>query len=452
MNTLPSVQVQRYVSRDSKVTFVFSDVSKQVTIGDHTYLIGQTIGKSNALVMDAYPIGETHKNTKLPPLCLKIAEHGLIDLDDKKIQYINDHPDDFTRIYNYGSNVTFNTDIIFDYFSFGKSIDICIMEKVSTTLSQVCKNVETSQEQFSLRFLNFITQRLLAIINDLTEHGYYYIDLKPANIGLIDAGNHVSLKLIDVDSITDDTRHALGTYYTSGKVSPNINITRLQYLNIFFTVISLLFFDHVHVMCSVDYSKFNYDEAMRLYMNWFNPNNSKQHSKWLYSSEVNCVYYKYALLIGTYKIIENYLSKPDFSMNEVLYDFNEIVKAVSNVITNNQDHKSYYFEFIAQCLVVMFLIFLCSPKDIPKLVNKYMKSTLISYQSKDFEVANTSVKDIFIEPQVLIGVSIVNAMRRYITSYCNDQSCNALRKYGDYFLNTDSTKNDISYNQRILFD
>ena len=138
-------------------------------------------------------------------------------------------------------------------------------------------------------------------------------------------------------------------------------------------------------------------------------------------------------------------------MNDVLINFNEIVKTVSNVISLNQDHKSYYFEYIAQCLVVMFLIFLCSPDDIPKLVNTYMKSKLVPYQGKYFTESYTSVKDSFIEPQVLIGVSIVNAMRKYITKYCNDTSCEALRKYGDYFLNTDNTKDDISYNQRMLF-
>lgn len=447
---VPPAQVFKFVSLDSKVTFVFSNASNQVMINKHAYLIGNIIGKSNALVMDVFPINATLDNPNVP-LCLKIAKHGLIDLNDEKIKYINAHGDDFTSVYEYVPAATFDTDISIANITFGKTIDICIMEKVTTTLSQVCMRLEASQEQFSFRFLNFVTQRLLEIVNNLTAAGYYYTDLKPANIGLTFIGNQVVLKLIDIDSISKNMYYTLSTYYTSGKVSPKINITRLQYLNIFFTVISMLFFDHAHIMCSVDYSKFNYDQAMRLYMNWFNPINSKQHDKWLRSSEVECVYYKYALLIGTYKIIEEYLNKPDFTMNDVLINFNEIVKTVSNVISLNQDHKSYYFEFIAQCLVVMFLIFLCSPDDIPKLVNTYMKSKLVSYQGKYFTESYISVKDSFIEPQVLIGVSIVNAMRKYITKYCNDTSCAALRKYGDYFLNTDNTKDDISYNQRMLF-
>lgn len=447
---VPHAQVYKFVSLDSKVTFVFSNVLNQVVIDNHAFNIGNVIGKSNALVMDVFPINATLDNPNAA-LCMKIAKHGLINLDNKKIKYINTHEDDFTSVYEYVPAATFDTDISIANITFGKTIDICIMEKVTTTLSQICMRVESAQEQFSFRFLNFVTQRLLAIVNSLTAAGYYYTDLKPANVGFtLIGGDQVVLKLIDIDSISDDIHQVLSTYYTSGKVSPKINIIRLQYLNIFFTVISLLFFDHAHVMCSVDYSKFNYDQAMRLYMNWFNPINSKQHDKWLRSSEVECVYYKYALLIGTYKIIEDYLNKPDFTMNDVLMDFNAIVKTVSNVISLNQDHKSYYFEFIAQCLVVMFLIFLCSPNDIPELVNTYMKSKLISYQSKYFTESNTSAKDSFIEPQVLIGVSIVNAMRKYITKYCNDTSCAALRKYGDYFLNTDNTKDDVSYNQRML--
>lgn len=442
--------IHKIVSIDSKVTFVFSNVLNQVIIDNHAFNVGNVIGKSNALVMDVFPANVVLKDPSVS-LCLKIAKHGLIDLNDEKIQYINTHGDDFTGVYEYGSNVRFDLDISIANISFGKVIDICIMEKVTTTLSQVCMRLQSTQQQFSFRFLNFVTQRLLEIINNLTAAGYYYTDLKPANVGLTIYGNQITIKLIDVDSISNDIHHVLSTYYTSGKVSPNINITRLQYLNIFFTVISLLFLDHAPVMCSVDYSKFNYDQAMRLYMNWFNPINSKQHSKWLSSSNVDCVYYKYALLIGTYKIIEDYFKTPDFTMNDVLMNFNAIVKVVSNVITNNQDHKSYYFEFIAQCLVVMFLIFLCSPADIPELVNTYMKSKLVPYQSKYFPETYLSAKDIFIEPQVLIGVSIVNAMRRYITKYCTDSSCVALKKYGDYFLNTDNTKDDISYNQRILY-
>lgn len=447
---VPHTQVFKFVSLDSKVTFVFSNASNQVMINKHAFLIGNVIGKSNALVMDVFPINATLDNPNVP-LCLKIAKHGLIDLNDEKIKYINAHEDDFTSVYEYAPNVRFDTDISIANVTFGKSIDICIMEKVTTTLNQVCMRLESSQEQFSFRFLNFVTQRLLEIINNLTAAGYYYTDLKPANIGLTLIGGQVVLKLIDIDSISNNIHQVLSTYYTSGGVSPNINIIRLQYLNIFFTVISLLFLDHAPVMCSVDYSKFNYDQAMRLYMNWFNPINSQQHSKWLRSSNVGCIYYKYALLIGTYKIIEDYLNKPDFTMNDVLINFNEIVKTVSNVISLNQDHKSYYFEYIAQCLVVMFLIFLCSPDDIPKLVNTYMKSKLIPYQSKYFTESYISAKDSFIEPQVLIGVSIVNAMRKYITKYCNDASCVALRKYGDYFLNTDNTKDDISYNQRMMY-
>lgn len=442
--------IHKIVSINSKVTFIFADVLKEIIIDDHAFIVGNIIGKSNALVMDVFPVDVTFTDPSVS-LCLKIAKHGLIDLDDEKIQYINTHNDDFTRVYEYASNVKFDLDISIANILFGKSIDICIMEKVTTTLSQVCMRLQSSQQQFSFRFLNFVTQRLLEIINNLTAAGYYYTDLKPANVGLTLIGDQVVLKLIDIDSISNNIHQVLSTYYTSGNVSPNINITRLQYLNIFFTVISLLFLDHAPVMCSVDYSKFNYDQAMRLYMNWFNPMNSQQHSKWLRSSNVDCIYYKYALLIGTYKIIEDYLNKPDFTMNDVLINFNAIVKTVSNVITLNQDHKSYYFEYIAQCLVVMFLIFLCSPNDIPELVNTYMKSKLVSYQSKYFTESYIAAKDLFIEPQVLPGVSIVNAMRRYITKYCTDTSCVALRKYGDYFLNTDNTKDDIAYNQRMMY-
>ena len=134
-------------------------------------------------------------------------------------------------------------------------------------------------------------------------------------------------------------------------------------------------------------------------------------------------------------------------MRDVLNNFDTIVKKVSMVISNKQNHKSYYFNFIARSLVVMFLVFMCRPDDIPRMVYTCMKLPIITndglpistaIQNKFFSQVYVFTSDNFIEPQVLIGVSIVNSMRKYITSYCTDDSCIGLKKYGEYFLNADT--------------
>lgn len=435
------------VSSDSRVTLKFTDVLSQIVINNKLYNVGWLLGKSNAIVLDVAPDFITLEDPSAS-MCLKIAKHGFIDLDEHKIKYINSHPDDFTHVYEFESHLIFNEQIIIDNINFGTDLDICIMEKVTATLHDTCKSIQGSPYNFSFRFINFVTQRLIEIVTNLVTAGYYYTDLKPGNIGIIVYGDQIVMKLIDVDSISRLSHQMLSTYYTAGGISPRLNIIRLQYLNVFFTVISLLFNDNPQIMCSADYSKFNYDQAMRLYMNWFNPMNSQQHSDWLNSRSISCIYYKYALLVGVYKIIEVHLG-PDFRMEDVLNKFDEIVKVVSKVITNDQDHKSYYFEYIARCLVVMFLIFKCLPDDIPRLVNDLMTADIVSdgvplstkIRNKFFTQKYMYVVDAFIEPEVLVGVSIVNAMRRYIVKFCTDESCSGLRAYGDYFLNADYTGN-----------
>lgn len=434
-----------------KFKFVKKTLSS-VTIGEHVYPIGKVLGKSRAIVFNI-------KSGK--PMCLKIARHGDIKLNERKLEYLRNHTDDFTAIYDYVSDVPLNRELILNGVNLTDRVDICVLEKVDLTLDKLCDMIRTrknfSKIQFSVEFLSYLTIKLIIIANNLLLNHLCYADIKAANIGINIRNNKVYVKLIDVDTI--DASDTLFTWHTSGRISPNINIKRIQYLNIFFTIFSLLFLNQPSQMCSSNYSEFYKDGNIYNYMSWFNDDSNRaKYSSW-FSKGLKCTEYKYALLVGTYKIIVDSFENQPLTLQKIFENYGEIVRNVSTIITRHYNISKYdsFFTFISQCLVIMVLLFVCPPEHVLYIVNNVLQapphviatrsqgnnangnvtSNLMLYTHVNEVTENDLYEYIMLDSEVSMGISIVNILRKYATSICIDETCSALKEYGELFLNID---------------
>ena len=408
----------KYITNNQVTLKVVDGSLKEVLIGKQILKIGDVLGKSNAIV---WHINSSPINT---PMCLKISAGGKTDLNKDKIQYINNHPNDFTKIYYFDPNIDFKSEFELEGKKF-TTIDICILDEVQKTVGDFCKmlmdynSISSISRTFSYNFIGTVLYRLVDIITTLNKSGYYYTDLKPANIGVIDVGDHFEFKLIDVDSIFKDESGMLHTSYTTGYINNNISLMRIQYLNIVFTIISLLFIDNGHEMCTKDFGQYRKDDKMYNLMKWFNKSSSY------------CGEYKYILLIGTYMIIQRYLNTTSISVEMIISYYNKIIRNVNKIITGNRPND--YFEFIAKILVIMTAVILIQdvsllPNIIPLFVNNGPIIPLVP-------VTNKNILDtINLQPHVSNGLMIVDYIHYYITQHCNDSECSVMDTYGKYFM------------------
>lgn len=422
-----SVKIIHNEYANDKFTLNVVDGSlKTLSFNNKTFNIGKVLGKSNAIVwnIDSGRIALNASQTFNTPICLKISEGGKTELDDEKIKYINAHSKDFTRIYYFFPNVRFDSTVVLEDKKF-KTLDICILEKVDATVEDSCNYIMNYNYSyspsitFSYNFINKVSNRLLEIIGSLVRSGYYYTDLKPANIGVVEIDNHYDFKLIDVDSIFKERYDMINTLYTSGSINNNISLMRIQYLNIMFTIISLLFNDDGTTMCSKDYGQFRIEDKMYSYMKWFN-------------KKTRCGEYKYTLLIGTYMVMAQYFGTSKITVNMIMSSYDNIVDDLNNIITAYR--PSGYFRFIAKILISMIVIILMQdeydlPDAIPLFVNEPPNLPTEPVTEKN------TLSEISIQPHVPNGVAIVNYLQYYITQYCKDSNCTPVSLYGDYFSN-----------------
>lgn len=408
----------KYITNNHVTLKVVDGSLKEVLIGKQTLKIGDVLGKSNAIV---WHINSSPINT---PMCLKISAGGKTDLNNDKIQYINNHPNDFTKIYYFDPNIDFKSEFELEGKKF-TTIDICILDEVQKTVGDFCKmlmdynSISSISRTFSYNFIGTVLYRLVDIITTLNKSGYYYTDLKPSNIGVIDVGDHYEFKLIDVDSIFKDESGMLHTSYTTGYINNNISLMRIQYLNIVFTIISLLFIDNGHEMCTKDFGQYRKDDKMYNLMKWFNKSSSY------------CGEYKYILLIGTYMIIQRYFNTTSISVEMIISYYNKIIRNVNKIITGNRPND--YFEFIAKVLVIMIAVILIQdvsllPDIIPLFVNNGPIIPLVPVTKKNI------LDTINLQPHVSNGLMIVDYIHYYITQHCNDPECSVMDTYGKYFM------------------
>ena len=442
-------------SKNRNIKFMFNNNNElsAVMIENCIYTIGKMIGKSRALV---YEITSSNLNINVK-LCLKIAEHGNISFNYAKLGFIEQHQNDYAQVYNYSSNVTFDNKMILDGYDLGNSVDICVLEQIDNTLDQLCDDLRNQEKglidvkTFSFKFLSYLTKRLIEIATTLITNGLYYADMKAANIGITMRDSQYSVKLIDVDTINSFGSLSIGaksgkfvsTDTTTGRIAPNINIVRIQYLNIFFTIFSLLFLDDYKTMCSNKYNQF-YRGKMYNYMSWVN--NDKRYTAWMNTHNTDCEQYKYALLIGTYKIIEDYGGIKEFNNKYIYAYYNDILQSVYNVIMNNgrcvQSEYYNYFMFIAHCLVIMVAIFTCPLNEIISTVFILFEKPYVdnggSGIPNTFNLYDDIYENVMLDAETSIGVSVVNALRKYAVGYCMDETCEALQYYIQRILDIDT--------------
>ena len=454
LSSTPSDQQSHYADTDKSVEFIFdsnSNALSSVIIDDIEYKIGKMLGKSRAVVFNVDSVNYSYVDDT--PLCIKIAKHGNIKLNEMKLKYIREHADEFTGVFDYVSDVTFNKYLILNGVNLTNHVDICVLEKVDMTLQDLCEKLRRREHFgircFSVSFLSYLTIKLIIIANNLILNHLCYTDIKAANIGIIIRDNKMIVKLIDVDTI--DSFAALSTWHTSGKTSPKMNIKRIQYLNIFFTLFSLLFLDNTTQMCSSNYKHY-YNGKLYNYMTWFDDNYDK-YSSWFDKGMNRCAEYKYALLVGTYKIIADSFDNPHFNLQDIVVHYNDIVMNVRKVIIhgyNIDESHANYFTLIAQYLVIMVALFIGPPEHVMYIANNLLQlpPNIIATRSQSPSQPElyTNVQEIsqsvisttvMLDPEVSLGVSIVNILRKYAVGFCVDETCSALKEYGEYFLNID---------------
>ena len=192
--------------------------NKSITITDNNqkmYIdVLDILGASNAIVYNINLfMNDTFYKDKY---CLKLAPGGTINLNNNKINFINTHSNYFIKVLYFQKNIILDKPFVL----FGKEwedFDLLIMEKVDTTLENMCTKLSHYQH-FNTTMLNCLLTKLLILSFLMYDNGYYYLDIKPANIGVVQNGNESVFKLIDVDSLGTINDVITYTHHTTGHI------------------------------------------------------------------------------------------------------------------------------------------------------------------------------------------------------------------------------------------
>lgn len=379
------------------------------------------LGASNAVVYNV----ETA--TRMPTkLCLKIAPSGTINLDENKIHYINSHSEDFTRIYYFQNNIELPAPIIFkatkkpNKTREWQNFDLLLMEKTPYTLDGILNKLPDNYH-LSINVLNCLLMSLIRMCNNMVEAGYYYTDLKPANIGIVKYKNGLTFKLIDVDSLFNDY-HYIHTEYTTGIIQRKYNFIRIQYLNMFFTVFAVLFNDKADVICANDFgiSKIN--------------NNIVDFISNIDNYSLTCSHYKYTIIIGTISILQylcNENNIDNLSANIINEYYNFMCEYVANYLSENQ--SSELFNFVScMCVAMVYIILQKNSSNIIKFIHTNFN---IENNEICYFLADESMYEQSIFPMITIGLGFVNIFYKIITKICNDDNCSNITYSGNLIYN-----------------
>ena len=381
------------------------------------------LGASNAFVYDI-------KMKNMPNVCLKLAPAGAISLDVDKINYINSHPDDYAHVYYFQQYIEVpepfkiiskkNAKKTKEW----KQFDLLIMEKTQYTLDNIINKIE-DDNCVSLKILDCLTDKLMSICNDLIESGYYYTDLKPANIGIVKDGNNFTFKLIDVDSLFRKTSHVTYTTYTYGDIQKKKNMVRIQYLSAIFTIIATLYNDNYNAMCSTDYGMIpSVDDKFIDYIQSFKG-----------ELPLKCSYYKMTLIIGTIELLKLFSDKNNNGIVDSLFIteyYNDLLEYIAGVLSNHKGGKIYYY--ISNLLLcMMYILYERNVGMIPMFI-----SEKFNVNNKKCSFTKDEMFDNFnISPYTTVGLAIVNILYDIIEYNCNDEKCSNAVEYGNEIINFD---------------
>ena len=375
------------------------------------FQINKVLGKSNAIVFDI-------SNTSGKPLCLKIGKAGSIQMSNDVIAYVNEHKCDYAKIYYYQQHVTFDNEITFeDKYKF-KQFDLLIMEKTNggtldSKLQKACNDCS-----LPLKTIKYLTIKLMKICTDLINNGYYYTDLKPANIGIVIKDNNIDFKLIDVDSICTKFDR-LRTSYTNGRFKKFMNMVAVQYMNAFFTIISVMFNDKYKDICN---EVLNYNRFIS-FMEYVSTNND---DKSIDEYSMQCSNYKYIILTFIINTLNDYSNKYKINtdVSYVINKFNDIVKFILDSIHLNHNEFNYFF--IELCLTMFLIVFEDRIND-----NNYNAILYIIY-NKYIQYVNTNTELSILDLRTIKnkimdnmspGAAFIKLMDNYNQSKCSNQQC-----------------------------
>lgn len=384
------------------------------------------LGASNAIVYNI----QLFKNGILSTdkYCLKLSPSGTIQLDDEKIAFINKHSNYFVKVFYFQANIVLDKPFVL----FGKQwskFDLLIMEKTDTTLEVLCNNLQHYQ-YLSESVLQLLLSKLLILSFLMYEKGYYYMDIKPANIGIVVNGNKSTFKLIDVDSLMTIHDSVLYTYSTSGLITKKTrdpsHFFVAQLLTVFFTIFATLFNDQYSIMCNSNSFLF-YSKDMLLI-------------KFLQSIQNNlslkCSQYKYIILTASTYFGLAYI-KTYTSVQKFLHD-NNIIKSANDFVSKLTRFLQTYFDilpkFVAKIIYSLFVLILLTDEQ------PYNKNTQyqLLYQLFNFLFNLTDViNDDYFNPKRSIekmddtyrqsispGFIIVDSLYRYISDTCKNDCKN----------------------------
>ena len=191
----------------------------------HLFIVTKVIyNHNNSIILDVKYNGIS--------LCIKL---GHMNINENVINYVNSHSDDYVKVFYSIKYIHFDQPLNI-YYRNMIYFDMLVMEKTDTTLYDVMK-IANNDQSFTLETINYLTYKLMKISIDLINNGYYYFDLKPANIGVIydDDNNKTYFKLIDIDSIS--LNYSVATSYTDGKFKLHMDKSTIQFVNALLTVI-----------------------------------------------------------------------------------------------------------------------------------------------------------------------------------------------------------------------
>ena len=377
---------------------------------NYTFDIINLLGSSNAYILNTRSDYE-HQ------VCIKIDDGGFIKMDLEMIKYINSHPDDFTKVYYYQPKVYFPNYQMNVFDRIYKKFDLVIIEKVDNILSNYIRNNFISMKNFKR-----LTNKLLQISIDLLNNNYYYTDLKPANIGYnVNDDGTFDYKLIDVDSISRSI--GLETPHTQGRIKRNYSGHSVQFLNVFFTLIAVLFNGNENDICNSAYSLYHNNNKL---INIFN---TIYYYKNTYRKEIgnalDCSSYKYVIIVGTMMMILKFVDRLKINYNDPnhddikdiednLRDMAEFVRQELDL--NRTDNFDLYMSYI---FIAMIYVILC--KDANRVIDFIFKIINITHNIED----SVDTKYNILMPGLNIGLSYVILFHRYITKHCDDNCYNA---------------------------
>ena len=418
---------------NSKLTDILIFYKDSITININNnikYLIKvqDILGASNAIVYNINLfMNDTFYKDKY---CLKLAPGGTINLNNNKINFINTHSNYFIKVLYFQKNIILDKPFVL----FGKEwedFDLLIMEKVDTTLEAVCDKLKHYQ-YINENVLECLLSKLLMLSFLMQDNNYYYLDIKPANIGIIKNGNESVFKLIDVDSLMTIHDKIIITNYTSGFItkesSSNDRLFISQIFTVFYAIFAILFNDKFNLMCDSNFLIYNKDYML-----------IKMFESIEQTLALKCSQYKYIILIASCILGTQYLNAKNIDITTDTYDI--IINNADDFIQHLSNFLQQYFNilttFIAKIIYSLFTLIVLTNQDKyhnnedqQKLLYKLFNNifNINDVINNEYYDTNTMIKinDIY-RQHMNIGFIIVDSLYKYISQTCDKDCTNYIK-------------------------